>query len=168
MCVMIMLVQYRESGLTATTLPWALYLQDRSIALRRGAATTCRKRGPLARYPRLLLLKLTRRFRMPATLNDVQAAAGRLQFTIPAGHEEDYLALLHSTDSAAEALLAIPGEHGSSPLNSILLRIVLQTTRRRATPRASPVKQSTGRPIRRICSAGGRGKSTSTDPNKGS
>ncbi|KAL8290383.1 hypothetical protein RQP46_002641 [Phenoliferia psychrophenolica] len=48
---------------------------------------------------------------MPATPVDVQAAAARLQFTIPQGHEEDYLTLLQATEAAAETLLAIPGSN---------------------------------------------------------
>ncbi|GJN87596.1 hypothetical protein Rhopal_000551-T1 [Rhodotorula paludigena] len=43
-----------------------------------------------------------------ATPKDVLAAAARLGFTVPEGHEEDYLALLQGTDRAAQAILAQP------------------------------------------------------------
>lgn len=44
-----------------------------------------------------------------AATKDVFSAAARLGFTVPTGHEEDYLALLRGTDRAAQAVLAFPG-----------------------------------------------------------
>ncbi|KAM0746307.1 amidase signature enzyme [Meredithblackwellia eburnea MCA 4105] len=53
---------------------------------------------------------------MPATMEDVQAAAARLKFTVPVGHEQDYLTLLNATEKAAETLLAIPAYY--TPLDT--------------------------------------------------
>ena len=99
---------------------------------------------------------------MRATLNEVQAAAARLQLTIPAGHEEDYLALLDSTEPAVEALLAISGENSSAPLTYPLLRMVLQTTRCQSIP-----LQAVHRPtIDENLLPGGRGKSRGKSPSE--
>ncbi|GAA6014135.1 hypothetical protein JCM10207_006108 [Rhodosporidiobolus poonsookiae] len=43
-----------------------------------------------------------------ATPQDVSAAAARLGFTVPEGHEDDYLTLLRGTDNAAKLILAQP------------------------------------------------------------
>jgi hypothetical protein len=79
--------------------------------------------------------------RMPATPEDVQAAAARLGFSIPAEHKSDYLELLKGTDRAVAALLAEPGE----PFKLCITLDHRSSTPRRLSytrrPRAIPSKE---------------------------
>ncbi|KAJ6558118.1 amidase signature domain-containing protein [Mycena capillaripes] len=54
-----------------------------------------------------------------ATLTDVSAAAQKLSFVIPRDHEEDYLALLGTTDNAVAAVMAYPADEVQYPRKNV-------------------------------------------------
>lgn len=56
-----------------------------------------------------------------ATKDSVKATAARLGFEVPAGHEDDYLALLQGTDRAVAAIFAEPGAPILSHMSEVKL-----------------------------------------------
>lgn len=46
----------------------------------------------------------------PVTADEMKAAASQIGFTIPAGHEDDYIGLLSKTDASCEMILAQEGK----------------------------------------------------------